>query len=127
MLSYILIVRVRKDFVTTVGSLGEVNFKKGYYMYVGSARTGISRICRHFRKEKKLRWHIDYLTTSRFAEPVCAYLFDREECYLSKMLSEEYAGVKGFGCSDCRCHTHLYYSREMPAFKTRMLYPEDCL
>jgi len=126
MLSYILVIRVLEDFRTAVGSLGEVNFKKGHYMYVGSARAGISRICRHFRKKKKLRWHIDYLTVSRFAKPVCAYLFDNEECYLSKMLSKKYTGVRGFGCSDCKCYTHLYYSPNVPVFEAKVVYPADC-
>ncbi len=123
MSGYILVIRVKRDFSTKVGALGEVEFKKGYYMYVGSAKR-ISRVCRHFKKEKKLKWHIDYLTVE--AEVVCAYLFDKEECELSKMLSKEYEGIRGFGCSDCKCKTHLYYSEKLPVFRTQVILPTDC-
>ncbi|RUM34454.1 MAG: DUF123 domain-containing protein [Archaeoglobus sp.] len=125
MVSYILVIRVREKFCTKVGALGIIEFKSGYYMYIGSAKTGISRICRHFRKKKKLRWHIDYLTTAKHAETLCAYLFENEECSLSSFMSN-YSGIDGFGCSDCRCRTHLYYSKEFPVFNTEVVYPEDC-
>ncbi len=124
--SYLLVVRVLKDFETRVGSLGEVKFKKGHYIYVGSAKPGISRVCRHFKREKKLRWHIDYLTTASFASAVCAYLFECEECFLSEMLAERYECVEGFGCSDCKCKSHLYYSKNFPVFRAQVILPSDC-
>ncbi|MGB9617311.1 MAG: DUF123 domain-containing protein, partial [Desulfomonilaceae bacterium] len=42
-------------------------FTPGYYVYLGSAKQygGIeSRVNRHLKKNKKLRWHIDYLTSN---------------------------------------------------------------
>ncbi len=124
MSSYILVVRLKEDRKIRVGALGEIHFRKGYYMYVGSAKVGISRVCRHFKKGKKLRWHIDYLTEA--ADVVCAYLFTGEECELSRMLAGKYSGIKGFGCSDCECETHLYYSKDRPVFRAQVLLPSDC-
>ncbi len=126
MQSYILIVRVLNNFSASVGSLGKVEFCRGYYMYVGSAKNGIHRVCRHFKKDKKLRWHIDYLTTSNQALPVCAYLFNKEECELSKDLAKKYSFIKGFGCSDCKCKSHLYYCESFPVFRTQVVLPSDC-
>ena len=58
---YVLIIHLSQERDIVVGKLGELSFKKGYYAYVGSALGGLEgRIKRHFRKEKKAHWHIDY-------------------------------------------------------------------
>lgn len=69
------------------------------------------RIVRHLSKEKKVRWHIDRLTL--LADSMFAYESYPDfvpECELASVL--ESAGgipaVKGFGCSDCSCFTHLF-------------------
>jgi Uri superfamily endonuclease len=48
-----------------VGALGEFDFPAGQYLYTGSARRNLeARIARHLRRDKPLRWHIDYLLTA---------------------------------------------------------------
>ncbi len=121
---YVLVLRLEKDSKVRVGSLGDVNFKAGYYFYVGSAKKGKSRICRHFRKEKKMRWHIDYLSV--VATPVLAYILNEEECDTAKKLSESFREIPGFGCSDCSCRSHLFYSKELTELSGSVLRPEDC-
>ncbi|MCD6590442.1 MAG: GIY-YIG nuclease family protein, partial [Candidatus Aenigmarchaeota archaeon] len=81
MVSYILILKLDENKEIKIGSLGNIKFKKGYYMYVGSAKNSIKRIERHFKVEKKLRWHIDYLSVN--SKVLDALLFDIEECDLS--------------------------------------------
>jgi len=97
-----------------VGSLGVVTFEPGHYAYVGSAfgPGGIrARLGRHFRRHKKTRWHIDYL--SRVGLIQAAWV-----SYGSQRLEHHWAGVlqglpgarlpvARFGASDCRCRTHL--------------------
>ena len=57
---YVLIIQVADQCAITIGALGELIFKKGFYAYVGSAQSNFNqRIKRHLRKEKKLFWHID--------------------------------------------------------------------
>jgi hypothetical protein len=52
--SYLLIIRLNEEKKLKVGALGTIDFKPGYYIYVGSAMNGlIPRIRRHFKKEKK--------------------------------------------------------------------------
>ena len=42
---------------------GRAHFRQGVYFYVGTAQRNLSaRLGRHSRKEKTLRWHIDYLS-----------------------------------------------------------------
>ena len=79
---------------------------------MGSAQRNLSaRIERHSRKEKPLRWHIDYLSVQ--AQMLGAILLagPRErECELARELAGMYElPVPGFGSSDCRCGGHLFY------------------
>jgi len=55
--------------MTAIKSLGEILFEPGLWVYVGSAMGSGStslenRLGRHFRKEKTIYWHIDYLLDS---------------------------------------------------------------
>lgn len=104
--SYILILYCDEDRAIAVGSLGVIKFKKGYYYYVGSANTGVHRIKRHFRKEKKMRWHIDYIISQMYV--VGCIMRKDYECELAEKIRLEF--VPKFGCSDCKCKSHLFYS-----------------
>lgn len=110
--SYALVVRLEQALEIQVGKLGLVQFPRGYYVYFGSALNGLDRrIQRHLQREKILRWHIDYLTSSAPVVEVWRIADGaRWECVWARMAVEQ-AGVfvpaRGFGSSDCRCHTHL--------------------
>ncbi len=114
--SYLLILKLNTEESLKVGALGTLSFKPGYYIYTGSALNGLMhRIKRHFRKEKRLRWHIDYLTM--VADEIFAIAIPgdkRLECELANKLSEIFEGIKSFGCSDCNCETHLFYYSKNP-------------
>ncbi len=118
--AYLLVLKVKRNVSIRVGSLGKINFKKGFYCYVGSALGKMSlekRICRHYRlnrnKRGKIRWHIDYLLVHKDIELVSA-LYKRSkqkiECKLSNKIAKlsEFT-VKKFGSTDCRCFGHLHF------------------
>jgi len=109
--TYTLLIKVPKNIEVRIGKLGKINFKKGFYAYVGSALNGLEkRIERHLRKEKKLRWHIDYLLeNAEIAEVIYAETDSRTECNIAGKLNENLESVKKFGCSDCKCKSHLFY------------------
>ena len=69
------------------------------------------RLNRHLSKSKKVRWHIDYLTTvCDGSEAYESYPEPISECDLAKLV-EKCGGIPemdGFGCSDCDCRTHLF-------------------
>lgn len=105
-----------------VGSLGEIEFQAGYYVYVGSALGpgGLKRMHRHislFRNKhiaKKPRWHIDYLLLSplfEFEGAIYVEEGDRIECTLAGRFD---SGISRFGCSDCYCFSHLFYRKNCP-------------
>ena len=106
---------------SSVGALGELEFSPGWNIYVGSAlgNAGFSRVRRHIRlsavKDRKPRWHVDYLLISPYfiLEAVfCGETSGRLECRLAGLLAG--GGVPGFGCSDCRCTSHLLWRKEDP-------------
>ena len=110
--TYVLFLRFLEDRETEVGSLGKLHLSKGDYCYVGSAMGGLDqRIGRHLSKDKKIRWHIDRLTM--ICDDIFAYEIedDRDlECSVADLMYTVGNGpaVKGFGCSDCDCVTHLF-------------------
>ena len=58
-----------------------------------------------------IHWHIDYLLSEKSVsvEAVYVRLSDEKiECEIAGKVSHYGLGVKGFGCSDCRCNSHLF-------------------
>lgn len=115
---YTLVARVNRRSMIPIGRLGKLSFEPGYYLYTGSALRALdSRLKRHLRPAKKLRWHIDYLLTSGSARArvaVRAQTPMKLECALNQRLEEilpAKAKARGFGSSDCRsgCWSHLLF------------------
>jgi Uri superfamily endonuclease len=104
-----------------VGALGEIPFRKGWHIYVGSAlgSGGLARLERHValsrNRDRRPKWHVDWLSTSpsfslRYTHH--AVTEERLECRLAEAFGGEY--VAGFGCSDCGCPSHLFYRCRNP-------------
>jgi len=118
--SYLLILKNNKTKMIMVGKLGDIFFKEGFYIYVGSAMKNLqARLERHKRKRKKLFWHIDY-----FREEVDLIQWIpirssiRYECELAKRIQDISDGyIKDFGVSDCSCVSHLFYVDKNPLEK----------
>jgi Uri superfamily endonuclease len=111
---YILIIGLKTSQKIQIGKIGKLFFKKGFYVYVGSSMNNLEkRINRHLSKEKKFHWHIDYLLEK--AEILEVYLKEntiKEECRIAQILNEKLENIAGFGCSDCRCSSHLFYASD---------------
>ena len=115
--SYIVILRLLRDRRLSIGSLGEVRFRKGYYLYVGSAKTNLTkRIDHHRRVSKNPHWHIDYLRREADVHAVIPVRASEElECDIAEQLgSIADWKVPGFGSSDCNCPGHLFGMIEDP-------------
>lgn len=100
---YSLIMKLKRGSTIKVGKLRKIKFKKGFYIYTGSALNGLkARIERHRRKRKKKFWHIDYLLGSRYAKisQVISIKTNKEfECKLNKIVSSlpNAKPIRGFG------------------------------
>lgn len=113
---YALIIQVRKNKKVRVGGLGEKNFRKGFYVYVGSGMNNVDkRVARHLSTRKKKHWHVDYLLEEARVVGLKRYYTERDmECFLNKKVGGLSDGVvEGFGCSDCSCDAHLHYFKEL--------------
>lgn len=106
---YQLHIRLSRKLKLTIGKLGSFTFPAGHYIYTGSAKRNIeARVTRHLRKDKKLRWHIDYLLASRYASVIKVDRVAGDECLLNQQVKGEVI-IPGFGASDCKagCGSHL--------------------
>ena len=116
---YALKIRLNKDASIKVGALGNVHFKKGNYVYVGSAQRNLEkRVERHLQSEKKLFWHIDYFLCderAKIKEVVVRQAGKPAECELAQELLRQGEPVYNFGCSDCQCQSHLFWFPKIPS------------
>jgi len=109
--SYLLILSLKRKRKINVGKLGRVSFRKGFYIYVGSAMANLSkRMERHRHLRKQHHWHIDELrAVAEFHSASAVRSSDRLERDIAKAMSKitEWS-VPGFGSTDCSCDTHLF-------------------
>lgn len=109
-----LVMELEKGQEISVGSLGRSYFPAGFYAYCGSALAGFkARLNRHLTKNKKPKWHIDYLLNeAEIREIILFQTVKRLECLLSQALGGELTSIPHFGCSDCHCKSHLFFSTD---------------
>ncbi len=120
--AYILCFEVLESHSVQIGKLGSIHFEKGFYYYIGSAFNPNhkysleKRVIRHLKspKNKKLHWHIDYLLSSDnilIRSVVLVPSTQREECEIAELIEEKTGHrIENFGCSDCGCSSHLFFS-----------------
>jgi sugar fermentation stimulation protein A len=115
--SYLLILELKRARKIPVGRLGKVFFRKGFYIYVGSAMAHLTkRMERHRRLRKEHHWHIDALrAVADFHSILPIRSSARLECEIAEALSKisEWATPE-FGCTDCSCNTHLFAFKKNP-------------
>ncbi|WP_456443622.1 GIY-YIG nuclease family protein [Caldithrix abyssi] len=110
-ITYQLMLEIKEPITLTIGVLGRFTLPAGRYLYTGSARKNIDqRICRHFKKVKPRRWHIDYLTTHPAVTIIAVQKFSAEECQVNQQSPGQIL-ITGFGASDClqNCGAHLKF------------------
>lgn len=121
--TYCLILCADKPQPIQVGRWGMLDVRPGYYLYVGSAfgAGGVNaRVSRHFRETQARHWHVDYLR--EVAAPIevwCGYGSRDLEHRLAEILGGMHGvlSMPGFGCSDCKCESHLFMSLRRPDFE----------
>jgi len=109
---YALLIHCREGGEYQVGGLGSLRFEAGYYVYVGRAMRGLfARVRRHLLRPRRVRWHVDWLTSRGEFAPMTAVVGRTDDPRMEELLAEEIGGdpVRGFGCSDSHTETHLKY------------------
>ncbi len=118
--TYMLLLNLHKQTRIRVGRLGVIAFKAGWYIYTGSALGSgglAARVSRHLRQEKKYHWHIDYLRYAAVPKQVGFSQSSEslEHQWADRLFSANGVPISGFGSTDCRCRSHLYFFQERPA------------
>ncbi len=117
---YCLILKNKAATVKT-GALGEIPFRGGWHVYVGSALGpgGLLRVARHIRCTRSMpgkpHWHIDYLLSNpsfELTHAVCAHVEHACECRIAGRLAG--SPIRRFGSSDCTCPSHLFFFPKQP-------------
>ena len=114
--AYCLCIQVKESITVGIGALGKTEFDKGFYIYIGSALNGLqARLVRHLKnsrgKHNVTHWHIDYLLREKPVEItkiVVQYSSLKTECFIAEQVSKFGEAYNGFGCSDCKCKSHLF-------------------
>jgi len=124
--AYVLLLQLKDKRTLVIGALGEYHFQSGFYAYVGSALGpgGFQRILRHIRVSKGdnnvRKWHIDYLSSvSTIIEAHKVFTHERLECAIATLMLNDLgrSSMRGFGSSDCKCRSHLFYSEKLAEIK----------
>lgn len=122
--AYAVLFYLINDSQTYMPKYGDVTFKKGFYVYSGSAKKNlIHRVTRHAKKDKKVKWHIDYFSVLESVKTVKTFLFfDKNECEINFFFYTNGGRsiIKNFGSSDCKngCLSHFLYFKKQPALKS---------
>ena len=125
--TYVLWIHLYRARHLVIGRLGQYHFNEGWYAYAGSAfgPGGLrARILHHIRGTRNPRWHIDYLT--RIAPPHEVWTTmdpERWEHPLAQWIESMDGSsipAPGFGCSDCRCRSHLFEFEFKPRLSSLM-------
>ena len=116
---YVLLVRLPEEQTITVGGLGDVHFPQGQYAYIGSAMGGLkARLSHHLHRSRRPHWHIDYfLGKAVITGIILSESEQRIECAIAQALEKRFDSIPGFGSSDCRCRSHLFFSPEENGMK----------
>lgn len=116
--TYTLVVALSTPARIEVGALGTISFDEGWYAYVGTALGpgGFSRIDRHRELATGTgttrHWHVDYLlghSESSIHSVIKTAAVDAE-CRVADHVDA--TAVPHFGCSDCDCHSHLFFDAD---------------
>lgn len=117
---YAVVLSLPEDREIDVGARGKMHFPKGYYVYIGSARKNLAaRLAYHQRRRKTLHWHLDYLRQyADIAAVIPVRTADDLEHELACAMHDAADWhINGFGCTDCRCPTHLFGFADNPVHR----------
>jgi Uri superfamily endonuclease len=118
--TYVLLITVSREQQIKVGCLGLRQFYHGSYAYIGSAMNGFgARLSHHLGEKKRPHWHIDYLLQrASLRDILLIESEERAECAVARALVGRLNHVPGFGSSDCRCRSHLFFAADGEQLET---------
>ncbi len=120
--TYALILSSSINRSINIGKLGTLPLEPGFYIYIGSAfgPGGLkARIKHHINNSSRPHWHIDYLSpVVNISEIWLTNDLVHREHQWAKIYSQTrqvFLPLMGFGSSDCRCPSHLFFNKSKPS------------
>ena len=120
--TYTLILSSSIEKPVSIGKLGILHLNPGFYVYIGSAfgPGGLkARLKHHINPSGRPHWHIDYLSPIlKISKIWHTYDQIRREHHWAQIHAQTKRAIQplsGFGSSDCRCGSHLFYYQTMPS------------
>ena len=120
--TYALILTSSFEKSINIGKLGTLFLESGFYVYIGSAfgPGGLkARIRHHMSHSSRPHWHLDYLSPSL---KLCEIWYTHDQIRREHQWAEVHGQTRGahmplpgFGSSDCRCQSHLYFYKSKPS------------
>jgi len=117
---YAIIIRIEKNIKIELFKKN-IDVKPGFYVYIGSAcgPGGLrARILRHLKRTKKIRWHIDKITSNINAKVIIIIYSDKvqgnsfERKVSSCLFRKGLDYIEKFGSTDDKENiSHLFYSK----------------
>ena len=132
--TYALVCRSPHETEIRVGRLGVVPFRRGFYVYVGSAfgPGGVrARVARHVTHPLNRHWHVDYLWPALGIEEIW-YSQDprpREHAWARVLCHGMRCSMPfpQFGSTDCECEAHLAFFGRLPSFPSFRAHLHDAI
>ena len=122
--TYVLVLSSGSNDLIQIGKLGALQLQSGFYVYIGSALGpgGVrARLAHHLKISLQSHWHIDYLRAHTRVEEIwyCRDGRRLEHIWAERIESAEGSSVPlvGFGATDCRCESHLFFFRQRPSLE----------
>lgn len=121
--TYALLLCCRQARLLQIGRRGSMRLAPGCYIYVGSAfgPGGLrARLAHHLRLTDRPHWHLDYLRMATYPQAIWFSTAQHRQEHLWAQLLANSRGARiplpGFGSTDCRCVTHLFFFSGTPSF-----------
>ncbi len=81
-----------------------------------------SRLRHHLKDNKKPHWHIDYLLQkASIRDVILCESEEKAECTIAQTLSHRFDSIPGFGSSDCKCSSHLFFATKEKQMISRVM------
>jgi Uri superfamily endonuclease len=121
--SYVLLIQLPRAETISIGGLKNIYFPEGYYAYVGSAMRGFkSRLSHHLKAKRRPHWHIDYLLSrTSISGIILCQTTEKSECTIVQGLGSQLDSIPGFGSSDCKCRSHLFFAADESQIKSSIM------
>ena len=127
--SYILVIELTDEQTIALSRPPNIRFSGRYYAsFVSALGTFILDKRLYSKGARRPHWHIDYLLAkASISDIILAETTERVECTIAQSLKRQLEAIPGFGASDCKCGSHLFFTTDERQMKSTIMATLDGL